>query len=48
MPMKMLLNNREIETDFNNDSTIGTALCSVQDYIAEDQVISAVYLDGEP
>ena len=48
MPIKMLLNNQEIETEFNDDSTIGTALCSVQDYIAEDQVISAVYLDGEP
>ncbi|MBN2375246.1 MAG: hypothetical protein JXD22_02505 [Sedimentisphaerales bacterium] len=48
MPMKMLLNNQEINTEFTNESTVGTALCSVQDYIAEDQVISAIYLDGEP
>ena len=47
--MKLLLNNEEVTDAISPDATLGVALATVQEsHIAEDHVVSAVWIDGEP
>ena len=47
--MKLLLNGQEVEFVQPEQATLGAALTAVQDnHISEDQVISTIFIDGEP
>lgn len=47
--MKLLLNGQEIENTLKDDASLAMALQAVQEEnLSEDEVISAVYVDGEP
>jgi len=47
--MRILLNGQEIDAAASDDVTLGTALLNVQEQnLAQDEVISAIWVDDEP